>query len=165
MKKTLSELILPQVDVMFRNLETALRTFDPQAELFNMPLWKHAYHMLHSCDRWLINPCCYDEPTFHTPGLNSLDEPVLDLCLDREDLLAYLADIREKCLDYVRSLRDEDWTKAPHGCPHTRLELLLGQLRHAHAHLGNINAVTMQQTGRWPRVIGLQQPVSGELWE
>ena len=161
----LSEAILPCVDVMFRNFETMLRTFDPQTELFGMPLWKHAYHMLHSCDQWFINPDCYDEPLFHAPGLNSLDELVLDPCLGRESLLAYLASIREKCLRYVESLRDEDWTQAPEGCAHTRMELMLGQLRHAHTHLGNINAVTMQQTGRWPRVVGLKKHVSGELWE
>jgi hypothetical protein len=71
----LSSLIFGRIRVLFANIETMLRTFDPEAELFDMPLWKHAYHLLHSADRWFINPACFEEPPFHTPGLNSLSMP------------------------------------------------------------------------------------------
>ena len=170
----LTDFILPRVNVTFHNIETMLRTFDPEAELFGMPLWKHAYHLLHSCDRWFVNPGRYDEPPFHTPGLNSLDDPVFEPHLSREDLLAYHAQIRAKCLAYLETLRDEDWvrdlesrawTQAPERRSWAPIELLLGQFRHIYAHLGNINAVTMQQTGRWPRVVGLEWQISDELWE
>jgi len=162
---TLTELILPRVNVTFHNIATMLRTFEPEAELFGMPLWKHAYHLLHSCDRWCINPARYEEPPFHTPGLDSLDEHVFEPRLGREDLLGYHAQIRAKCLAYLETLRDEDWTQAPEGCEFARITLLLGQFRHIYAHVGNINAVTMQRTGRWPLVVGLEWQISGALWE
>ena len=166
MSGALSPLILGQARVLFANLETTLRTFVPEAELFGMPLWKHAYHLLHSSDRWFISPARYDEPPFHTPGLNSLDDRVFEPRLSREDLLAYCAAIREKVFAYIAGVSDEQWAQAPEGCEFMRLELILGQFRHVYAHMGNINAVTMQQTGQWPRVIGLDgEQINGELWE
>jgi len=162
----LSPLILGRTRVLFTNVEIMLRTFDPEAVLFDMPLWKHAYHLLHSADRWFINPACYSEPPFHMPGLNSLDERVFEPHLSREDLLAYHAAIREKVLAYIPSITDERWAQKPEGCAFARLELALGQFRHVYAHLGNINAVTMQQAGKWPRVIGLDgEQDGGALWE
>ena len=162
----LSPLILGRTRVLFANVEIMLRTFDPEAVLFDMPLWKHAYHLLHSTDRWYINPARFEEPPFHTPGLNSLDDPVFEPHLSREDLLAYCAAIREKVLAYIPGITDaqwaEPWAQKPEGCEFTRLELVLGQFRHVYAHMGNINAVTMQQTGKWP---WMRSHISGALWE
>jgi len=170
MSNALSPLILGRTRVLFANIEIMLRTFEPQAELFDMPLWKHAYHLLHSTDRWFINPARFEEPPFHTPGLSSLDERVFEPGLSREDLLAYCAAIREKVLAYIPGITDEQWaaqwSQKPEGCDFTRLELVLGQFRHVYAHMGNINAVTMQRTGKWPRVIGLDGEQSGDnFWE
>ena len=168
--RKLSPLISGRTRVLFANIEIMLRTFDPEAELFGMPLWKHAYHLLHSTDRWFINPARFEEPPFHAPGLNSLDDRVFEPHLSREDLLAYCAAIREKVLTYILSITDEQWveqwTQKPEGCEFARLELVLGQFRHVYSHMGNINAVTMQRTGKWPRVIGLDGAQNhGELWE
>ena len=103
----------PRVEATLHNARVMLLTFDPQAELFGMPLWKHAYHMLHSCDRWFINPACYEEPPFHTPGLGSLDDPVFEPQLTREDLLAYLETIRAKVLAYMDATADGQWAQPP----------------------------------------------------
>ena len=165
MSMPLSFLMRPRVEATLHNARVMLLTFDPQAELFDMPLWKHAYHMLHSCDRWFINPARYDEPPFHTPGLNSLDDPVLEPRLTREDLLAYLEAIRAKVLAYMDATTDGQWAQPPEGYPATRLELLLGQLQHFCGHMGNINAVTMQRIGKWPRMVGMEWQISEQLWE
>jgi len=146
-------------------MRTMLLTFEPEAMLFEMPLWKHAYHMLHSCDRWFINPTKYEEPSFHTSGLNSLDDPVFEPRLSREDLLAYLEIIQAKILRYMSRVTDAQWAQPPEDCSFARMTLLLGQFRHIYSHMGNINAVTMQQTGKWPRVVGLEWQISDELWE
>lgn len=42
-------------------------------EYCDMPLWKHAYHTIHSLDRWYINPEHYAEPNFHIDNLNNLN--------------------------------------------------------------------------------------------
>ena len=61
------------------------------------PVCRHVYHMLHSLDRWFINPYdeAYREPEFHVTGLNDLDAP-LDASLSRAQLEAYLSGIEAK---------------------------------------------------------------------
>ena len=72
-----------------------LRTCNIDFVLCDMPVWKHAYHMLHSLDQWYINPNVYTEPDFHVPGLNSL-YIASDKSLSREELMNYLEGIKTK---------------------------------------------------------------------
>jgi hypothetical protein len=44
--------------------------------------------------------------------------------------------------------------EVPKGCRDNRLSLILSQYRHFYAHLGNINATTIIETNKWPRVAG-----------
>lgn len=153
--------------VMFHNAETAIKTCNLDFLLCEMPIWKHLYHMLHSCDRWFINPTVYDEPRFHTDGLNSLDEPPAVEPISRELLLNYLEQIRQKILAYITALTDDMLLEIPQGCKSTRFGLALSAFRHWYAHLGNINATTIIETGKWPRVVGHNwlEEKSGGLWE
>ncbi|MCL1963978.1 MAG: DinB family protein [Firmicutes bacterium] len=164
MSRALVQIINEKTTVLFHNVETMLQTCDLLYILCDMPIWKHAYHMLHSCDRWFINPEHYTEPAFHEPDLNSLDVPS-EKALSRELLLDYLASIKAKVMQYLEDLTDERLAENPEDCPHSRLALILGQYRHVYAHLGNINATTIIQTGRWPRVVGLEGDLSKGLYE
>ena len=74
MERVLVKEMADQTEVLLRNVGTTLRTCQPGRSLYGQPMWKHVYHMLHSLDQWFINPMKYDEPSFHRPGLNSLDE-------------------------------------------------------------------------------------------
>lgn len=140
--------------VMFTNARIMLLTCDMDAVLCDMPIWKHAYHMLHSCDQWYINPHSYTEPDFHTPGLNSLDMPG-GTPLTRQQLLDYLEAVRIKLMTWLDGLTDADLSAAEAGCSYNRLCMIMSQMRHFYAHLGNINATTIMATGQWPRVVGL----------
>lgn len=142
-----------QTEVSFTNAKIMLQTCHLNTLLCGMPVWKHAYHMLHSCDRWYINPARYTEPSFHEPNLNSLDA-ASEKVLSRTELLRYLESIESKILEYLDTLTDERLYEIPAGCQEIRLSLILSQLRHFYAHLGNINATTILETGQWPRVIG-----------
>lgn len=153
MRCELANAIQKQTEVLFVNADIMLRTCDPDFVLCDMPIWKHVYHMLHSCDRWFINPAHYAEPEFHEPDLNSLDVES-QKTLSREELLAYLESVRAKVLRYADSLTDDMLYEIPPGCTCNRLALILSQMRHFYAHLGNINATTILQTNQWPRVIG-----------
>ncbi len=141
-------------EAMFTNADIMLQTCNPDFILCDFPVWKHAYHMLHSCDQWYINPNEYTEPDFHEPNLNSLDLPS-EKTLSREELLQYLADVKAKILAYLDSLTDERLYEIPAGCKYNRLAMILSQFRHFYAHLGNINATTILETNQWPRVVGL----------
>jgi len=153
MKKELTEAIKLNTEVLFKNADIMLQTCNLNYILCDMPIWKHVYHMLHSCDQWYINPNVYTEPDFHEPNLNSLDI-LSEKTLTREELTEYLNNIKTKILNYLDSLDDDMLYDIPEGCNHNRLCMIISQFRHFYAHLGNINATTIIETNKWPRVIG-----------
>ena len=154
MNNELVNAIKLNTEVMFTNASIMLQTCDMDYVLCDMPVWKHVYHMLHSCDQWYINPKEYTEPDFHVPGLNSLDIES-EKCLTREELQQYLESIRTKIMGYLDAMTDEMLYDVPVGCKANRLSMILSQIRHFYAHLGNINATTIIETNQWPRVVGI----------
>jgi len=147
---------------LFKSADITLQTCNLDFILCDLPVWKHVYHMLHSCDRFFINPNEYTEPDFHVDGLNSLDE-MSKKVLSRDDLSRYLEQVRNKIMQYIDSLTDDMLYEIPTGCNGNRLSLILSQYRHFYAHLGNINATTIIETNKWPRVAG--GSVHGVLYE
>lgn len=139
---------------LFENANIMLQTCNLDFILCDLPVWKHVYHQLHSCDQYFINPHHYTEPDFHVPGLNSLNEASENF-LSREDLLQYLEKIHVKVMQYLDSLTDDMLCEVPSDCRDNRLSLILSQYRHFYAHLGNINATTIIETNKWPRVVGI----------
>ena len=65
-----------------------------------------------------------------------------------------LLKISIKILAYLESLTDDMLYEIPPDCKCSRLTLILSQFRHFYAHLGNINATTIIETNKWPRVVG-----------
>ena len=160
MERRLTESIKATTEIMFHNFYVTLVTCDMNCILCDMPIWKHCYHTLHSCDQWFINPTQYEEPPFHETGLNSLDY-MGEKVLSREELLAYFEQVKTKILNYLDSLNDENLYEKPDGYKHIRLECIMGQIRHFYCHLGNINATTIIETNKWPRVVGMSGYESG----
>ncbi len=119
------------------------------------PVWKHVYHTLHSLDRWYINPFVYDEPPFHTPGLNDLDAETGGF-LSREQMEAYFARVEAKIFAYWDNLDDEQLAQTPEHCLHTRFTLILAQHRHLDMHIGMLMGFIIAGEDRWPRVLGLE---------
>ena len=107
----------------------------------DMPCWKHIYHMLHSLDLWYMNPKDrrFQEPTIHEKDLNNLDI-VSDKTLTRKE-------IDEQLLEY------------PTDCAYCRFTLILAQFRHLHSHMGMVMGFIIDDTGMWPRVLGLENPL------
>ncbi len=153
MKKDLVNAVKLNTDVLFKNADIMLQTCNLDYILCDMPIWKHVYHMLHSCDQWFINPTIYTQPDFHVPNLNSLDI-ASEKTLSREELMKYLHDVKRKIMTYLDSLDDAMLYDIPPGCVNNRLCMIISQFRHFYAHLGNINATTIIETNKWPRVIG-----------
>ena len=167
MKSDLINAIKLNTNTIFVNADILLQTCDLDYILCDMPIWKHIYHMLHSLDQWYINPKEYTHPPFHAENLNSLDIPSED-SLTREQLQEYLSNITLKITKYLDSLDDEMLYDIPKGCNQNRLGLIMSQFRHFYAHLCNINATTIIETNKWPRVVGITgksgQSTTG-LWE
>jgi hypothetical protein len=151
--RVLVDAISEHTEALFQNVNAMLKTCDLDYILYELPVWKHVYHTLHSLDRWFINPNRYTEPSFHVDGLNSLDESS-EKTLSRGELLDYFETIKLKLRDYISGLTDEQLSEPPESCERSRLSMILGAYRHLYAHLGNINATTILETGKWPRVKG-----------
>lgn len=160
MERRLVETLKNGTEIMFHNFYVTLVTCDMDYVLCEMPIWKHCYHALHSCDRWFINPAKYEEPSFHEEGLNSLDV-MSEKVLSREDLLRYFEQVKSKIMAYLDTLCDADLYEIPEDYIHNRLECIIGQMRHFYCHLGNINATTIIETGKWPRVVGMNGLLQG----
>lgn len=124
-----------------------------------MPCWKHIYHMLHSLDLWYINPRdrSFKEPDIHEDGLNNLDL-VSSKRLSREEIDGYFVRIEEKIRNYLSGLTDQELLDNPPDCEYCRFTLILAQFRHLHSHMGMIMGYIIDDTGMWPRVLGLETP-------
>lgn len=124
-----------------------------------MPCWKHAYHMLHSLDLWYINPRDnnFQEPSFHEKDMNNLDV-VTNKVLSRADINDYFQTIERKIDMYLCTLTDEQLLEYPINCEYTKFTLVMAQFRHLHSHMGMIMGFIIDDTGLWPRVLGLQNP-------
>lgn len=153
-ERQLVETIKASTEIMFHNFYVTLITCNMNYILCDMPIWKHCYHTLHSCDKWFINPMKYEEPDFHEEGLDSLDY-LGDKSLSKEELLVYFARVKSKIFAYLDGLNDANLYENPEGYKHNRLECMIGQMRHFYCHLGNINATTIIETNKWPRVVGM----------
>ncbi len=125
----------------------------------DMPCWKHIYHMLHSLDLWYINPRDrnFQEPAIHEKELNNLDV-VSNKTLSREEIDSYFIGIEEKIRLYLSDLTDAQLLEYPVGCEYCRFTLMLAQFRHLHSHMGMIMGFIIDDTGLWPRVLGLENP-------
>lgn len=123
----------------------------------DMPCWKHIYHMLHSLDQWYINPKDpnFQEPAMHEPNLNNLDI-TSSKWLSRKEIASYFNSIEEKLLIYLSELSDDKLLKYPTDCEYCRFTLILAQFRHLHSHMGMIMGLIIDDTGLWPRVLGLE---------
>lgn len=151
--RTVCEMIKRQVIPNFLNLETAVKTYDRNALVCGVPAWRYVYHTIHSADKWFFNPFVYNEPEFHEPGMDNPDNPCTAV-FDDDQLLEYLGSVRQKTIDYIASLDDEQLNECPEGCRYTRLELVLMQFRHISVHTGLLNGQTVCLTGKFPVVVG-----------
>lgn len=125
-----------------------------------MPLWKHVYHMLHSLDLWFINPRDpqYREPDIHEADLNNLDV-VSQKNLTRQEIDDYIAKTELRIMDYLDRLTTEELLSRPKNCEYSRLTLIMAQHRHLHTHMGMIMGFIIDDTGLWPRVLGLENDI------
>ena len=128
-------------------------------EYCEMPCWKHIYHMLHSLDLWYINPRDqnFQEPAIHEKDLNNLDV-ISQKVLSREEIEHYFTCIEKKIRAYISDLTDEQLLEYPPECEYCKFTLILAQFRHLHSHMGMIMGFIIDDTGLWPKVLGLEKP-------
>ena len=145
----LCEMIKKQTDANFLNLITAIKTYDREVSVCGTPAWRFVYHTIHSADKWFFNPYIYEEPAFHEEGMDDPYSPC-GIVLSDDELLEYLYKVRKKTAAYLGTLTDEMLGEFPEKCDMSRLELILMQFRHISTHIGMLNGLTMEKTGKFP---------------
>ncbi len=133
---------------------------------YDMPVWKHVYHMLHSLDLYFINPCGrnFEEPAIHEENLNNLNVHSSKI-ITRENIDDYFSGTRKKIANYIGALNDEDLLHYPEGCEYTRFTLILAQHRHLHTHMGMLMGFIVNDTGKWPMVLGLKGSIPAGAYD
>jgi len=144
--------IKSSTELMLYNLGISMKTCDWQADICGAPAWRYIYHIIHSCDKYFINPVVFEEPHFHQPDLDWPDAPS-NVILDCGLLWAYYERTREKIIAYLNTLSDEQLCETPEKCHLSRFELILGQHRHMYAHIGILNGITISHTGQYPHIV------------
>lgn len=154
--------IKTEMETNFINLRTALLTYDRDALVCGAPAWRYAYHVIHSCDKWFIDPFDYTDPDFQPKDFDKPDTPS-ELVLSDNYLISYLDKVIIKINAYLDKLDDSMLYEKPKDCPYTRFELVLGQFRHMSLHIGMLNGQTIERTGRFPIALGLNKSARQRL--
>jgi len=153
--------ITEQTKILCQNIHEVLDAIsDNQMEkiIFDSPLWKHIYHMLHSLDQWFINPYAYDDPYFHEYGMNAFAIET-NKRLSKNTLVKYLNDIEKKIYHFLDYIDDGSLTETPERCNFTRLTLILAQHRHIMYHVGLITSILHLTEEKWPKFVGISAPI------
>ena len=127
-----------------------------EAVYCEQPVWRHVYHMLHSLDRWYMDPGSFMEPDIHVEGLNDLDKNVNAPVFSLSAMESYLDGITEKLRAYLTALRDDELALPPEGSQSARLALAVAAIRHLTAHFGMVMGFVIAERGKWPLTIGMQ---------
>lgn len=147
------------------NYRRAILTCDLNKKLYNQPSWKHIYHALYWFDYWCCTPEKYIGAAFHCDNLHSLDIES-DVIVTQEELLHYFEIVKAKTADYLKKLTEDKLNEIAKNCNgKSRFECILGQFRHVGFHLGNVNAMTIESTGKWPYVAAREGDYTQDLFE
>lgn len=147
------------------NFRRTILTCDLNKKLYNQPLWKHIYHAMYWFDYWCCTPKNFAGADFHCDNLHSLDISS-DITITQADLLKYFYTIRLKTYNYLENLNEDMLNEVVANCnSKSRFECILGQFRHVGFHLGNVNAMTIVNTGEWPYVSARESDYTHDLFE
>lgn len=161
----MSDVIRDMTYGLMDNFRRTILTCDLNKKLCNQPLWNHIYHAMYWFDYWCCTPKNFVGANFHCENLHSLDIES-DIIVTQEDLLNYFEIIQSKTTNYLKNLTADKLNEVVENCDSkSRFECILGQFRHASFHLGNVNAMTINDTGKWPYVTAREKDCSHDLYE
>ena len=150
----MTDIIKKQTEILLRNVRNALLTADLEQRADGIPNSRYLYHAIHSLDKWFINPYDYTEPTGFPEGFDKLDEE-FEITVSRGQLEEYFDIVSHKIMDYLTEITAEMLAEKPPDCKYTRLELILGQFRHAMCHVGIVMGMAMAEGKDCPQYVGV----------
>ncbi len=159
-------IINEQTKVLFVNMDEQINRADLSCMIDNVNNSRFLFHMIHSMDKYFINPYDYDYSEVYS--LIGIDEnysiisesregyiPDDGFVIPREKLIQYMDYVKEKIDKYLSGLSTEDLSEKPENCPYTRLQMILAQYRHSMFHSGMSEIATYDSTDEWLNYTGL----------
>ncbi len=157
--------IKAQIEINFQNIKDQIEVADLEAVFDGVNGSRYIFHNLHSMDRFFINPANYvyeGEKLFGIPEnlsvISTAREGFVEdtsIVIPREKLMAYFEFVTNKIEHYMENLTVEELVQKPQGSEYTRLELILGQMRHQMWHVGLSSAITFENKNIWNTFTGL----------
>ena len=159
-------IINEQTNVLFINMYEQINRADLSCVVDNVNNSRFLFHMIHSMDKYFINPFEYDYSEVY--GIIGIDEKYSIISesregyiagegyvIPREKLIGYMDYVKDKVNKYLSELRDEDLYEKPANCPYTRLQMILAQYRHSMFHCGMSELANYDSTDEWLEYTGL----------
>jgi hypothetical protein len=121
----------------------------------SLAIWQHAYHSLLGLSIWLRWPApAIVLPAFHREGVDL--QIGASPAYAREIVEDYRQEVFQKVRSYFTLLTTENLTEELilRGIRFTRIDLILGQIRHVQHHVGCMHSQLRRRTGSAPAWIG-----------
>ena len=75
---------------------------------------------------------------------------ILYFQISKEEMISYLDKVKNKTIVYLDNFDETMFEEICDGCEDkTRFACMLGQFPHVAFHLGNVNSITIKETGKW----------------
>ena len=159
-------IIKDQTNILFVNMYEQINRADLSCMIDNVNNSRFLFHMIHSMDKYFINPFDYDYSYVYS--LIGIEEkysiisesrdgyiPAEGYVIPREKLIEYMDYVKDKINKYLSELSDEDLSEKPDKCQYTRIQMILAQYRHSMFHSGMSEMATYESKGEWLDYKGL----------
>ncbi|MBR6383186.1 MAG: hypothetical protein IKS56_04290 [Lachnospiraceae bacterium] len=161
------KIINEQTNILFINMYKQINRADLSCMIDNVNNSRFLFHMIHSMDKYFINPFDYDySEVFNLIGIDEKYSIISEsregyiaaegYVIPREKLVRYMDYVKDKIDKYLLGLSDEDLSKKPDNCEYTRLQMILAQYRHSMFHCGMSEIATYENTDEWLKYVGLK---------
>ena len=153
-----------ETEIIFENIDILLDSIDE--EEFNtikggFLVWKHFCHLIHSIDKYFIDPHNYIEPSFykekdmHITNLNE-DNP-----MKKMEIINYYNIVKNKIRNYINSLTEENLDEIVYtynnGNDVSKGDRIIGQIRHTYYHVGYFNCFIKMEKGETPEYLNVER--------
>jgi len=120
------------------------------------PVGQNAYHLVFSLDEFWFDPPRFIPPAGHVPGTDKLgSEP--SALPSKTAVLAYWSNVRSRIEADLAALTPETAVAPVPGSRWNRLDLMIAQHRHAHFHVGWLQAALKDRGIPLPPWIGIDR--------
>jgi len=152
-----TEIIFENIDILFNSInENEFNTIKG-----GFIVWKHFYHLVHSLDKYFIDPHNYIEPSFHREDDMDITNLNNNKLMNKMEIIDYYNTVKNKIKKYVYSLSENDLTEIVYtsddGNIVSKGDLIVAAIRHTYYHEGYFNCIMKLEKGETPEYLNVER--------